>query len=125
MGFSWRKLGLGLKKGLEIASALGVPVPGLNAIVAGIHVVEDQLPNLKGGDKKAAAKEIAFGLIAASEAELGDLLNDAKVLEAVDAFIDAYVAAINAEAAVLVAKEKIAAAIAAVKATRQGDGAAA
>lgn len=91
MGFPWKQLA---KVGIGVG---GIFVPGLNSA---IHVVEENLPDLKGPNKKAAALKIAMSVIETSEdAAAKDLVNDPVVLAAASAYVDAYVALQNAIAA--------------------------
>lgn len=91
MGFPWRKLA---NVGIGVASIF---VPGLQGA---IHTVEEQLPGLKGDQKKAAAIAIAQTIVATAEgAASKDLVNDTAVMSATSNFVDAYVALQNAIAA--------------------------
>jgi hypothetical protein len=65
-----------------------------------IETVEDTLPDLKGPDKRAAAITLARATVQAAEHLADrDLVNDEAVASATSAYVDAYVAMRNAEAA--------------------------
>lgn len=108
MGFPWKKLKL---VGVAVGSMF---VPGL---AAAVESVEENLSDLKGPDKKAAALAMAQTIIETAEGAAGkDLVNDPAVLGAAGAYVDAVVSVKNAEAA-------LRSAIAASKANMKGTGA--
>ena len=91
MGFPWRKV-------IDIAAGVGGAFNP--AIGAAVHTVEENLPGLAGPDKKTAAISIAQSVILATESTLQkDVVNDPEVVAATGAAIDAYVAAMNTQAA--------------------------
>ena len=104
MGFPWIKL---FQIGKAVAPLVAGPVGAIiGAVTSAVDSVEDNLPGLKGPDKKVAAEALARGMVEAVEAGAGkDVLNDAAVVEATSQFIDAYVAFRNAEAQLRVAIE--------------------
>lgn len=69
-------------------------------VVSAVHSIERIKAGSGGAEKKAAATELLSTVLAGVEDAAGkDLLNDAKVAEAVSAAIDAIVAVENAVAA--------------------------
>jgi len=112
MGFPWKKLA---KVGVAVGSVF---VPGLQAA---IFAVEDNLPDLKGPQKKAAAIAMAEVVVATIEEAAGaDVIKDDQVIEATSKFVDAFVAAQNAKAAAEEARQALMDAIASVKASKNG-----
>lgn len=97
MNFPWRKI---LNIGVAAATIAGGPAALIaGAIASGVHTVEDNLPELKGGDKAAAVDNIVAGILKAAEAGVSkDLLNDSEVMAATHEVRDAIVALRNAEA---------------------------
>lgn len=90
MHINWTKV---LTVGTSLA---GLFVPGLQTAV---QVVEQELPQLKGPDKKTAALTMAQAVVTTIEGAVGkDVLDDARVQAATSEFVDAYVSAMNAEA---------------------------
>lgn len=110
MHIPWKKIGTGALKLVEFAGSIGDP--HAIAIVSLIHAVEDALPQAPGTDKQQAVINASDALL-----ELSTLTDTQKqaIRDARAAFIDAYVAAKNAEATAEDAYEKVRAAIAAVK----------
>lgn len=107
MGFPWRKLKL---VGVAVGSMF---VPGL---AAAIESVEENLKDIKGPDKKKAALAMISTIVETAEGAAGkDLVNDPSVLGAASTYVDMFVAAKNAEAA-------LRSAIAASKANLKGSG---
>lgn len=97
MKFPWRKI---LNIGVAIGTVAGGPAALIaGAVLSGVQTVEDNLPELKGGDKAQAADNIVRGIVSAIEQGANkDLLNDAEVMRAVAELRDAAVALRNAEA---------------------------
>ena len=97
MGFPWKKL-LGVGKALA-----GAFLPGI--VISSINAIEDAAGEMKGGDKKAAVLKMAAAAVEGIEgAAEQDVVNNPAVVQATSNFIDAYVALMNAMAAVKAAK---------------------
>jgi len=84
----WGKIFGGVKAGAQLGSLIGVPFAA--QLIQAMHIVE-VIPNLKGADKKAAAKAIALELVG----DDGLLSRDTELAAIVDAFIDDYVRLMN------------------------------
>lgn len=69
---------------------IGLKIAGL--VIGGIQAIEHLLTGIKGKDKQAAALQFTQDALGMIEGTTGkDLLDDAEVLEAEKAFIDAFV----------------------------------
>lgn len=92
MGFPWGKILGTAKHAVSVGDVLGIPFT--QQIMQGIHVAE-QIPGLKGAQKKDAAKAMALELVG----DTGLLSKDPELAKLVDQFIDLYVAIMNKVAA--------------------------
>ena len=116
MGIPWRKIGSGIKSGLKLGAMVN---PSLAAVVAVIEGVERV--STSGKEKKTLVEEISDVILSSELANLTPE-QEATIKAARSAFIDAYVAARNAEAAMDAAKDALLAAVASVKTSASSDG---
>lgn len=114
MKLSWKKIGSGVLAGLKIGALLN---PEVAVITGAIESVQAAIPDQPGADKKQTVIDVTDAVLSSSLLGLRPE-QQAAITEARSAFIDAYVAARAAEAAVAHAHDTLLAAIAAAK----GDG---